>query len=81
MVVSLRQPPLAYLDRMVARSENGEVEMADYTIELRPKRGQVELVLNMLSDVGVTEHCDGQLTVAQATCERLTDQSTPPSRR
>ncbi|MBK8331825.1 MAG: hypothetical protein IPL07_05440 [Acidimicrobiaceae bacterium] len=55
--------------------------MADYTIELRPKRGQVELVLNMLSDVGVTEHCDGQLTVAQATCERLTDQSTPPSRR
>ena len=41
--------------------------MSDYRIELVPKRGELERVVDMLTDVGVIEHCDRKLTIAHVT--------------
>ena len=43
--------------------------MLEYTIELRPKRGELERVVDMLTDVGVIEFCHKKLTVAQVVAE------------
>lgn len=57
------------------------VEMSDITIELYPKHGEVEWVLNMLSDVGVIEHCDRQMTVSLGPRRPFADQLTSRPRR
>ena len=44
--------------------------MSEYKIELIPKRGELERVVDMLTDVGVIEHCDTKLTIAQVVVDR-----------